>query len=219
MKWLLYCNYLIMVPFLAGCSSSDKNDDNDTGTYRIYKEHLVDAYIEAEKMNVQRLNETTLGIYFSGARYSITGDASEVGKFKELAVKHNDDFRGYITVDFGYTLGNYVSYAENFSKIEISSNIPWDENHPAGSSLNDLCYFMVYSFAPTLKGDIASGGLTYIRKHADELTVANMELLEDGSLKLGFPDMQEYLSKSQIITISLTTETGRIFTADLKIVE
>lgn len=51
--------------------------------------------------------------------------------------------------------------------------------HSAGSTLNDLCYFTAYSFAPTLK-DHAKGGLTHIRKHADELTAADMELLQDG---------------------------------------
>ena len=35
MKWLLYCNILMMIPLFSGCDSSENN--NDTGTYRIYK--------------------------------------------------------------------------------------------------------------------------------------------------------------------------------------
>ena len=102
----------MMIPLFSGCDSSENN--NDTGTYRIYKEYLVDAYLEVEKMYVRQLNATTLELYFSGKKYGITSEnASEVAKFKELAVKHNDDFSDYITVDFGYTVGNYVSYAEN----------------------------------------------------------------------------------------------------------
>lgn len=100
MKWLLYCNILMMIPLFSGCDSSENN--NDTGTYRIYKEYLVDAYLEVEKMYVRQLNATTLELYFSGKKYGITSEnASEVAKFKELAVKHNDDFSDYITVDFG----------------------------------------------------------------------------------------------------------------------
>ena len=99
-----------MIPLFSGCDSSENN--NDTGTYRIYKEYLVDAYLEVEKMYGRQLNATTLELYFSGKKYGITSEnASEVAKFKELAVKHNDDFSDYITVDFGYTVGNYVSYA------------------------------------------------------------------------------------------------------------
>ena len=43
-------------------------------------------------MYVRQLNATTLELYFSGKKYGITSEnASEVAKFKELAVKHNDD--------------------------------------------------------------------------------------------------------------------------------
>lgn len=217
MKWLLYCNILMMIPLFSGCNSSENN--NDTGTYRIYKEYLVDAYLEVEKMYVRQLNATTLELYFSGKKYGITSEnASEVAKFKELAVKHNDDFSDYITVDFGYTVGNYVSYAENFTGIEIRSSISWGEGHSAGSTLNDLCYFTAYSFAPTLK-DHAKGGLTHIRKHADELTAADMELLQDGFLRLDFSDENSRLSEAQVITISLSTLSGRVLRADLKIGE
>lgn len=170
-------------------------------------------------MYVRQLNATTLELYFSGKKYGITSEnASEVAKFKELAVKHNDDFSDYITVDFGYTVGNYVSYAENFTGIEIRSSISWGEGHPAGSTLNDLCYFTAYSFAPTLK-DHAKGGLTHIRKHADELTATDMELLQDGFLRLDFSDGNSRLSEAQVITISLSTLSGRVLRADLKIGE
>ena len=170
-------------------------------------------------MYVRQLNATTLELYFSGKKYGITSEnASEVAKFKELAVKHNDDFSDYITVDFGYTVGNYVSYAENFTGIEIRSSISWGEGHSAGSTLNDLCYFTAYSFAPTLK-DHAKDGLTHIRKHADELTAADMELLQDGFLRLDFSDGNSRLSEAQVITISLSTLSGRVLRADLKIGE
>ena len=206
-----------MIPYFTGSDSSENN--NDTGTYRIYKEYLVDAYLEVEKMYVRQLNATTLELYFSGKKYGITSEnASEVAKFKELAVKHYDDFSDYITVDFGYTVGNYVSYAENFTGIEIRSSISWGERHPAASTLNDLCYFTAYSFAPTLK-DHAKGGLTHIRKHADELTAADMELLQDGFLRLDFSDGNSRLSEAQVITISLSTLSGRVLRADLKIGE
>ena len=88
----------------------------------------------------------------------------------------------------------------------------------AGSTLNDLCYFTAYSFAPTLK-DHAKGGLTHIRKHADELTAADMELLQDGFLRLDFSDENSRLSEAQVITISLSTLSGRVLRADLKIGE
>lgn len=55
-----------MIPLFSGCDSSENN--NDTGTYRIYKEYLVDAYLEVEKMYVRQLNATTLELYFSGKK-------------------------------------------------------------------------------------------------------------------------------------------------------
>ena len=68
MKWLLYCN-ILMIPLFSGCDSSENN--NDTGTYRIYKEYLVNAYLEVEKMYVRQLNATTLELYFSGKKYRL----------------------------------------------------------------------------------------------------------------------------------------------------
>ena len=78
-----------MIPLFSGCDSSENN--NDTGTYRIYKEYLVDAYLEVEKMYGRQLNATTLELYFSGKKYGITSEnASEVAKFKDCLLYTSD---------------------------------------------------------------------------------------------------------------------------------
>ena len=51
----------------------------------------------------------------------------------------------------------------------------------------------------------------------DELTAADMELLQDGFLRLDFSDGNSRLSEAQVITISLSTLSGRVLRADLKI--
>lgn len=216
MQRFICCNYLILLALISGCSS---DNSGFTGTHLIYKEYLVDAYVKAEGMNVNLLNDVTIGIFFSGPEYSIISDnASDVAKFKELAVIHKDNFQKELAVDFSYSVGDYISYAENFNKIEVSSSISWDAEHPAGSSLGDLCYLVAYSFAPTLNGNVSAGGLTYIRKLIDELSEEDLKLLMAGSIQLGFFGQMSFMLQPQTITITVWLESGAKFTVKQKII-
>ena len=109
------------------------------------------------------------------------------------------------------------SEAEEFKEKHISSNIAWDNKHSAGDSLNDLCYFMAYSYASALNGELSYGALSWIKKRVNELTAADLELLSVKSVWLGFFDSELSISKPQIITVSLTKENGQILTASYKI--
>ena len=99
MKWLLYCNILMMIPLFSGCDSSENN--NDTGTYRIYKEYLVDAYLEVEKMYVRQLNATTLELYFSGKKYGMQsqGVSSTLKHFPGQGQCGEDTHKGYVDLN------------------------------------------------------------------------------------------------------------------------
>ncbi|MFR9250584.1 MAG: hypothetical protein ACLVK4_11955 [Alistipes shahii] len=113
--------------------------------------------------------------------------------------------------------GDYECFAEDFKEIHISSNIAWDNKHSAGDSLNDLCYFMAYSYASALNGELSYGALSWIKKRVNELTAADLELLSVKSVWLGFFDEGLPITKPQTITVSVTMETGRVLTASYKI--
>lgn len=195
-----------------------KGDNQLSGTYALYKEYLIDSYVSVDQINISPVRGATFAINCSGPIYSITSDdAANVAKFKELAAQKNDNFKQEATVDACYSLGDYECFAENFTEIHISSNIAWDDKHAAGDSLNDLCYFMAYSYARALKEEHSYGALSWIKKRASELTNADLELLSVKSVWLGFFDNELSISKPQTITVSLTTENGQVLTASYKI--
>lgn len=193
-------------------------ETGESGTYALYKEYLIDSYVSADQISISPVRGTTFAINCSGTIYSITSDdAANVAKFKELAAKKNDNFKQEATVDACYSPGDYECFAEDFTEIHISSNIAWDDKHAAGDSLNDLCYFMAYSYARALKEEHSYGALSWIKKRASELTNADLELLDTKALRLGFFDNELSISKPQTITVSLTTENGQVLTASYKI--
>ena len=206
--------FSIMCFVLLRCS----NETGDTGTRQIYKEYLIDSYVSVDRISISPVKGATFAINCSGPIYSITSDdASNVAIFKELAAEKNDNFKQNAVVDACYSPGDYQCFAENFKEISIHSNIAWDDRHSAGDSLNDLCYFMAYSYAPALKGELSLGALSWIKKRANELTNADLELLEVGSLRLGFFDKDLPIMNPQTITVLLTTENEKVLTASYKI--
>lgn len=194
------------------------NEPGDTGVRQIYKEYLIDSYISVDQIGISPVRGATFAINCSGPIYSIiSDDAANVARFKELAAEKNDNFKQNATVDAAYSPGDYKCFAEDFKEIHISSNIAWDNKHSAGDSLNDLCYFMAYSYASALNGELSYGALSWIKKRVNELTAADLELLSVKSVWLGFFDEGLPITKPQTITVSVTMETGRVLTASYKI--
>ena len=212
MKRLIF--FSVMCLACLRCS----RETGESGTYTLYKEYLIDSYVSVDHMSISPVRGATFAINCSGPVYSITSDdAANVATFKELAAKKNDNFKQEATVDACYSPGDYECFAEDFTEIHISSDISWDDKHSAGDSLNDLCYFMAYSYASALNGELSYGALSWIKKRVNELTAADLELLSVKSVWLGFFDSELSISKPQIITVSLTKENGQILTASYKI--
>lgn len=194
------------------------NETGLTGTHLIYKEYLIDSYQSVDRISISLVNEITFVIDGIGPIYSIiSDDAANVARFKELAAEKNDNFKQDAAVDAAYSIGDYECFAENFKEIHIHSNIAWDDKHSAGDSLNDLCYFMAYSYASALKEEHSYGALSWVKKRVNELTAADLELLSTKSVKLAFFDEGLPITKPQTITVSVTMETGRVLTASYKI--
>lgn len=198
---------------VLGCKTKE---DHDNGTYLLYKEHLIDAYICVNSISISQIGNTIFQINCSGPIYSIISqDQTAKSTFQELAIKHNDTFNQKAVVDFGYKVGDNISYAENFVQIDIYSDTTWDDKHKTGDSLNDLCYFTALTYAPALDGRFSYGMVGEIKKRVNELTTSDLRLLKSGTIQLQFPDV-EYLPP-QTLTIVLKTETEQIFTVNYKI--
>ena len=60
--------------------------------------------------------------------------------------KHNDlSYNQKISVINGYVFTAQTFLSEDFDSIKVTSDKDYDEKHPAGESLNDLCRFVAFS--------------------------------------------------------------------------
>ena len=73
-------------------------------------------------------------------------DSKFAYKYESLCRKHNDlSYNQKISVINGYDFTAQTFISEDFDSIKVTSDKDYDEKHPAGESLNDLCRFVAFS--------------------------------------------------------------------------
>lgn len=212
MKRFLFVIFVALVSF-SGCSEKE-NSKKDTGMYMLYKEYLIDSYIAADGLLfAQNQNSPIVKLALTGPEYGIaSAEETERMEFRELAARHGDELRREISVEFCYKVGDYKCCAQDFVSVDVRSDTAWDDTHPAGSSLGDLCYLIAYSYAPFIDNDYVGSCCTYLRKKLCELTPDDLRMLEPGNLSLYFEKRPDH-SEPQIITITFKTTDGAVVTA------
>lgn len=214
MKLFLFVTFVAFASF-TGCS---ENNNKDTGTRMIYKEYLIDSYIAADRLLfAQNQNSPIIKLTLTGPEYSITSvDQTDLAKFRELAAQHRDELGREISVDMGYMIGNYKCCAQDFVSVDVRSDIAWDDTHPAGSSLGDVCYLIAYSYAPFIDNDYVGSYRTFFKKKLCDLTSDDLRMLEPGNPSLYFEKRPDH-SEQQTITITFTTTDGAFVAASGRI--
>ena len=170
-------------------------------------------------------------------------DPEEVERFAEyrtLCERYGDTT--YYNADRGLYYMNYLEYFNylkyNITNIDVVSDADYDADHPAGTSLRDLCYLVTWS----PREYIASGytetydwsvrpyfipdGSFYIEDEGnhpmlislDECTPEDLVLIGNGYISgslflLLFKKAPDEGNALQKFTLTLTDERGRIYTA------
>ena len=217
-KLCLSAAFVALVSF-SGCSENNNNNNNeDTGMYMLYKDYLIDSYVAADRLLFgQDRNSSVVKLYLTGPEYAVTStDEAVLTKFRELAAQHGDEFRREIGVEFCYELGDYKCCVQDFVAVDVRSDTAWDDAHPAGSSLNDVCYLIAYSYASYIDNNYKGEQRTYIRKRPSDFSRDDLRMLEPGRLSLYFDKRPEH-SEGQKITISFVAADGTAITASGRI--
>lgn len=154
-----------------------------------------------------------------GKLFTIRSEGAGKAVFDRLCEKHGDvtynrAIRIYADKRYDYRC------AEDFVNIEITSSADWDADHPAGSSLGDIVRLISNTPLPyirsgyTQKYSEEKGGEYYpIDKLVSELTPDDMMLLSNG-IKYRFTQPPT-LSREHTLTVRLTTDEGKVFTASV----
>jgi hypothetical protein len=160
--------------------------------------------------------------YFLGD-YKSTG--TEKGVYDALCEKHGDmTFLRDFFIRDGFGPHSTDAIGVDFLSIDITSDSPFDEEHPAGVSLGDIVKLSSYSLKPYI-----DSGYTYINnygyhrnyhsfdKYFSELTSDDLMLLGRSAYigDLEF-DGEPTLSKTHTFTVTMTADDGRVFTASIE---
>ena len=122
-----------------------------------------------------------------------------------------------------------ATFADNFSKMVVTSNADWDEAHPAGTSLDDVLQVRINSSSDFVHDGYDMGEYKYeflqnydylktIEKRPSELTAADMKMvyysLTDFSSQTKSPVIvftsAPTLEKEHTLTLRWTTVEGDV---------
>lgn len=110
----------------------------------------VAEYIEVDGVKMRNTSEKMsieiIPMINKGMLYNFLSEGKDAYKYESLCRKHNDlSYNQKISVINGYVFTAQTFISEDFDYIKVTSDKDYDEKHPAGESLNDLCRFVAFS--------------------------------------------------------------------------
>lgn len=243
---------LLLLPFLCGCSEKEE----PIGGPVIGPTYLIARYVEGD-MKLDYIPRTTATDGKSNTLYIDWADTEEYynpdlekynlgrqefwtpenkAKYLEIAKRNGDEIGAYEGgTPPGLYFGDQIALADNFTSMHITSDADWDEEHPAGTLLDDILSVRMYSFAEFIRNgyhDLAGNkseplgdyrSLQIIQKRVSELTSDDMEIIaysiSDMTLQTKSPVIvftsAPTLEKEHTLTLRWTTVEGAVKTASI----
>lgn len=134
---------LLILPMigLSGCCGSVlRNCPAYVTTYMDIKAISLEATSSRIVINVRPVQTDR------AKRYTFLMDGKDAFKYESLCRKHNDlSYNQKVGVINNVDFSGSCYISEDFTEITVTSDKDFDENHPAGESLNDLCRFISFS--------------------------------------------------------------------------
>ena len=232
--------YFLMAVFLFSC----EKDKIGTGVY-YYAENYINRYYDGgvalKMLEGHHYGNREPMILQTGFVIAPSGgleygpwyfDSYAKEQFLKIA-ERNGDTSFNRKVFNGERLGE--AFADNFHELHIVSDADWDEEHPAGTLLDDILSVRMYSFAEFIRNgyhDLARNkseplgdyrSLQIIQKRVSELTSDDMEIIaysiSDMTLQTKSPVIvftsAPTLEKEHTLTLRWTTVEGDVKTASV----
>ena len=70
-----------------------------------------------------------------------------------------------------------ATFADNFSKMVVTSNADWDEEHPAGTLLDDILWAEFWSYADYIRSGYETGGGNNVQMLVEDLKADDMQMI------------------------------------------
>ncbi len=205
-----YSILFILALFITSCYPTD------TQMQWVYVEHLVWKYyniVDIEAVVSGREGGTNKLITLT---YLNDGSVKK-SEYRALCIKHGDiGYNRYIR-QYQKKLLSYSN--ADFTKVSIISDADFDESHLADSELGDLVLFEALSPYAYIKSGYKIGSpMQGISKLVSELEYEDLILLghKNSLAELKFLS-EPTLSKTHNITITMTSDDGRVFQDTIRV--
>ena len=229
----IICFFLIFPLFCCGCNKEE--DCCGPSFYRELITRYVGGALKMEMLQITYTGATPTTILQTG--FVVGVDESQMyssfcfpEKYKMLAERNGDT--SFNREVFPWErLGE--AFADNFCELHIVSNADWDEEHPAGTPLDDILLAHFDSYAKIIHDGYKINGakldlsrndnFTICKKMVSELTSDDMEMLcygydyydKDTRNPMIVFTCAPTLEKEHTLTLRWTTVEGTVKTASV----
>lgn len=195
--------------FLTGCEAS-----KDGEAHEVYKDYLTDGYLLVDQFKVSDLGAGSYRITAEGKKIlKTTKDPEELAQYKQLAALHGGWIGRKVWFADGVYAAEIVCYDDEIVRIRVTSDVAWDDEHPAGSSLKDLFRGTALSVAPFVHSPKNQPVLTRIDKRLNMFTEESLEMLIDGSIQFRYVGSSS-TPPERTLTFEFEMKSGRVLTAE-----
>ena len=100
---------------------------------------------------------------------------SDPQEFERLAIRNGD-----VGYNRWLELWEYpTAFADNFQTMHVTSNADWDEEHPAGTLLDDILWPEFWSYAGYIHSGYETGGGNNVQMLVEDLKADDMQMIRD----------------------------------------
>ena len=196
-----FLSAFLLLLFLCSC---------ETGG-RVYCRSFINSYIVSDqRIDVYHISDNCILFTIKGSRVDIFSTGDDQALYDRICKENNDmTYNGYTTLIIdGFPLN--VSYYPNFASINIVSDMDFDAEHPAGTSLNDLLFVNYSSYYDYIASNYTlnypDGRKGYI-KMINDIETNDLKLLASRGNNLSFTKYPDVLNK-HTLTITFTDVNG-----------
>ena len=218
MKRIKYLGVLLSIVTL--CVACEKSEKDGLGGFH---KNFVELYVDGQIMLTEFQNECS-GDAHRLSKKQIAGFVicipspkmyffygPDIEKFNRWAARNND-------IDFNQVLANgalpmVATFADNFSKMGVTSNADWDEEHPAGTLLDDILWAEFWSYADYIRSGYETGGGNNVQMLVEDLKADDMQMIRD--YVIIYFTKTPTIDPIHTLTVEWTTVEGEVKTASL----
>ena len=218
MKRIKYLGVLLSIVTL--CVACEKSEKDGLGGFH---KNFVELYVDGQIMLTEFQNECS-GDAHRLSKKQIAGFVicipspkmyffygPDIEKFNRWAARNND-------IDFNQVLANgalpmVATFADNFSKMVVTSNADWDEEHPAGTLLDHILWAEFWSYADYIRSGYETGGGNNVQMLVEDLKADDMQMIRD--YVIIYFTKTPTIDPIHTLTVEWTTVEGEVKTASL----